>query len=72
MVGFQQIWVFYKMLNEIYTVQDIKKKFIQMLFHKMINKSDKCQGCTSIHMGMAKYLEVPGRFLTVDTWKCCK
>ena len=40
-------------------------KLINKLFHKMMNESVKFQGCFSIHMGMAKDLDVPGLLLTV-------
>ena len=40
-------------------------KPIQKLFHKMMNEFIRYQGCSSIHMGMAKYFDVLGLSLTV-------
>ena len=34
----------------------------------MINESLKCQGCSSMYMGMAKDLDAPGLSMTVDTY----
>ena len=43
-------------------------KLIHKLFHRMMNRSRKCQGCSSIYMGMAKYLDVPVLSLTVGIY----
>ena len=34
----------------------------------MIDESLKFQGCSSMHMGMAKDLDTPGLSMTVDTY----
>ena len=65
MVGMQQIKVCYKKLNKIYTVWDINMKLIQRLFHMMINRPRKHQGCTSIYTGQARGLDVPVVLLTL-------
>ena len=65
MVGFQLIWLCYKMLHTIYTIWDIKMKRTHKLFHKMINRSCKLQGCSLIYTGMVKDLDVPVLLLTL-------
>ena len=40
-------------------------KLIQKLFHKMMNESVTIQGCSSMHMGMAKDLDIPVLLLTL-------
>ena len=37
------------------------------LIHKMINESPKFQGCSSMHMGITKDLDIPGLSVTVGT-----
>ena len=64
-VGFQQIQVCYKKFNKIHAVWDSNMKLIQKFFHGMINKSVKFQGCSSMHIGITKYLDVPVFSVTV-------
>ena len=67
MVGFQQIWVCYKKLNNIYYSRYKYKTYIYKLFHRMIKRFWKCQGCSSIHTGMLKDFDVPVLSVTVGT-----
>ena len=45
-------------------------KLIHKLFHRMMNRSCKLQGCSLIYVGMANYLDVPVLSLTVGSL-CC-
>ena len=62
---YAEIRVCYKRWNKSYTIWDIKMKLIHKLFHKMMNRSWKFQGCSLIYVGMANYLDVPVLSLTV-------
>ena len=65
---YAEIMVCYQRWNKNYTIWDIKMKLIHKLFHKMINRSWKFQGCSLIYVGMANYSDVPVLSLTVG--KC--
>ena len=53
-------------LNEIYIIRDVNIK--PMLFHRMINRSWKFQGCGSIDTSMVKDLDVPVLSVTVGIY----
>ena len=43
-------------------------KLIHKLFHWMINRPWKSQGCSLIHMGTAKDLDIPVLSVTLGIW----
>ena len=46
-------------------------KLIHKLFHRMINRSCKLQGCSLIYTGKAKYLDAPVLLLTLGICDFC-